>query len=64
MKWFSAGFFYLGLIEVSLGVRPIEGEYSIYSFWTCFMMYYNFRGFNLHEKPDLLYCLSARVDTI
>lgn len=34
----------------------MEREHSIYSFWPCFMRYYNFRAFNLHEKPDLLYC--------
>jgi len=43
----------------------MEREYSIYSFWPCFTLYYIFRAFNLHEKPDLRYCLSApRVDTV
>lgn len=65
MKWSSAGFFHLGLVEVSLGVRPMERECSIYSFWPHFQMYYNFRAFNLHKKPVLLYCLSGpRVDAI
>lgn len=34
----------------------MEREYSISGFWPCFMMYYNFKAFNFHENPDLLYC--------
>lgn len=59
MKLFPTAFFHLGLIEVSLGVRSMEREYSVYHFWPCSRMCYNFRPFNLHEKLDLLSCLSA-----